>query len=119
MTAANTRPSGAVRGERLGARLSALAQLGATAAGGVNRQALTALDGQARSLLAAWARERGFTVAQDAIGNLFVRRDGREPTLSPVLTGSHLDTQPTGGRFDGAFGVAAGFEVLEAFEDAR
>jgi len=112
-------PSFAIRGERLSARLAALAQIGATPAGGVNRQALTQEDGQARALLAQWARDRGFHVAEDAIGNLFVRRSGTDPDLAPVLTGSHLDTQPTGGRFDGAYGVAAGFEVLEALEDAR
>lgn len=108
----------AVSSERLTARLTALAQIGATPAGGVNRQALTSADGQARALLAQWARERGFHVANDAIGNLFVRRNGTSPGLAPVLTGSHLDTQPTGGRFDGAYGVVAGLEVLEALEDA-
>lgn len=111
-------PAVAVRGERLWARIEALARIGATPGGGVNRQALTPEDGRARALLAQWARERGFHVAQDPIGNLFVRRNGTSSALAPVLTGSHLDTQPAGGRFDGAYGVAAGFEVLEALEDA-
>jgi N-carbamoyl-L-amino-acid hydrolase len=111
-------PSVAVSGKRLCARLAALAQIGATPGGGVNRQALTPEDGRARALLAQWARHRGFHVGQDPIGNVFVRRDGTNPALAPVLTGSHLDTQPAGGRYDGAYGVAAGFEVLEALEDA-
>jgi N-carbamoyl-L-amino-acid hydrolase len=118
MNEGGAQPLVAVSGERLSARLAALARIGATPGGGVNRQALTAEDGRARALVAHWAHSRGFHVAQDAIGNLFIRRDGAEPALAPVLTGSHLDTQPAGGRFDGAYGVAAGFEVLEALADA-
>ena len=104
--------------DRLWGRLMAMAELGATEKGGVNRQALTPLDGQARRRLADWAQARGFGLFQDAIGNLFVRRSGTDDTLPPVTTGSHLDTQPTGGRFDGAYGVMAGLEALEALEDA-
>ena len=111
------RVSDFVRQERLWERLMAMAELGATEKGGVNRQALTPEDGRARRLLADWAKARGFAVYQDAIGNLFVRRRGQDDTLPPVTTGSHLDTQPTGGRFDGVYGVLAGFEVLEALED--
>jgi N-carbamoyl-L-amino-acid hydrolase len=103
----------------LWSRLSKLGEIGATPAGGVNRQALTTEDAVARAMLARWARERGFAVATDAIGNLFVRRVGTLPGLEPILTGSHLDTQPTGGRFDGVYGVVAAFEVLEALEDAH
>lgn len=95
-----------------------LAKIGATAKGGVNRQALTPEDGAARRLLADWALARGFSIYQDAIGNLFVRRAGADDSLPPVTTGSHLDTQPTGGRFDGAYGVMAGLEALEALEDS-
>jgi len=111
------KPSDFVRQDRLWDRLMSMAQLGATNKGGVNRQALTEEDGRARRLLADWAQARGFDVYQDAIGNLFVRRPGTDDNLPPVTTGSHLDTQPTGGRFDGVYGVLAGFEVLEALED--
>lgn len=95
-----------------------LAQYGATANGGVNRQALSAEDIAARIHVVRWAEKQGFSAFQDEIGNLFIRRDGAEPGLPPVLTGSHLDSQPKGGRFDGAFGVVAGLEVLQALNDA-
>jgi N-carbamoyl-L-amino-acid hydrolase len=103
---------------RLWRRHMDMAQIGATEKGGVNRQALTPEDARARALLVSWAGARGFAVAHDAIGNLFVRRAGSDPNARPILTGSHMDTQPTGGRFDGIYGVLAGFEVLEALEDA-
>lgn len=112
------RVSDHVKQDRLWGRLMDLARIGATAKGGVNRQALTAEDGTARRMLADWALARGFSIFQDEIGNLFVRRSGSDDSLPPVTTGSHLDTQPTGGRFDGAYGVMAGFEALEALEDA-
>lgn len=102
---------------RLWQRHGEMGRIGATPKGGVNRQALSPEDGKARAQLAAWARARGFGVFTDAIGNLFVRREGTDGGARPVLTGSHLDTQPTGGRYDGAYGVLAGFEVLEALED--
>jgi N-carbamoyl-L-amino-acid hydrolase len=95
-----------------------VAAYGATGKGGVNRQALSREDVAAKSHVVRWAEERGFQCFQDEIGNLFVRREGAEPTLDPVMTGSHLDSQPTGGRFDGAYGVLAGLEVLDALNDA-
>ena len=104
---------------RLWQRHMDMARIGATEKGGVNRQALTQEDARARALLVSWAKSRGFAVATDAIGNLFVHREGTDPAARPILTGSHMDTQPTGGKFDGIYGVLAGFEVLEAFEDAR
>lgn len=107
-----------INGERLLKRLDAFAAIGATPAGGVNRQALSAEDREARRLLAELARARGFRVFQDPMANLFVRRDGRRSDLPPLLIGSHLDSQPTGGRFDGALGTLAAFEVLESLEDA-
>src|SRR3954452_8925900 len=113
------RVSAAIREDRLWQRHADMAKLGATAKGGVNRQALSPEDAAARRLLASWAAARGFAVATDAIGNLFVRREGTERSAAPVMTGSHLDSQPTGGRFDGAYGVLAGFEVLEGLADAR
>lgn len=106
-----------INGQRLIDRLDRFAQIGATAKGGVNRQALTGLDRQARQLLAELALQRGFKVFQDPIANLFIRREGSNPDLSPLLIGSHLDSQPTGGRFDGALGTLAAFEVLETLED--
>jgi beta-ureidopropionase / N-carbamoyl-L-amino-acid hydrolase len=103
---------------RLWERHMEMARLGALPGGGVNRQALSAEDAAARRLLTGWAAGQGFEVSTDPIGNLFVRRPGRVPGHAPVLTGSHLDTQPTGGRFDGAYGVLAGFETLQAMNDA-
>lgn len=108
----------AVDEARLWRRHVEMAAIGATGDGGVNRQTLTPGDASARALLAQWAGARGYAVSSDQIGNLFVRRAGRDPAARPILTGSHLDTQPTGGRFDGVYGVLAGFEVLEALDDA-
>ena len=107
-----------VNQERLWQRHAAMAKLGGTPRGGVNRQALSPEDAAARNQLAAWATARGFAVFTDAIGNLFVRRDGTDANASPVMSGSHMDSQPTGGRFDGMYGVLAAFEALEALEDA-
>jgi N-carbamoyl-L-amino-acid hydrolase len=108
----------AVKEDRLWQRHADMAKLGGTPKGGVNRQALSPEDAAARNLLASWAKARGFSVSTDAIGNLFVRREGSDPGAAPVMSGSHMDSQPTGGRFDGMFGVLAAFEALEALEDA-
>jgi|SRR5665213_315578 len=102
---------------RLLERHRAMAQVGATGRGGVNRQALTPADGEARRLLLSWTAGRGFVAEIDPIGNLFIRRPGEDSGLAPVMTGSHLDSQPTGGNFDGVFGVLAGLEVLETLDD--
>ncbi len=108
----------AIREERLWRRHADMAKLGGTPKGGVNRQALSAEDAAARNLLGSWAKARGFSISTDAIGNLFVRREGSDPNALPVMSGSHMDSQPTGGRFDGMYGVLAAFEALEALEDA-
>lgn len=108
----------AVREDRLWSRHMDMAAIGGTPDGGVDRQALTPAEAEARALMARWAAARGYAVATDAIGNLFVRREGTDPVARPILTGSHVDSQPTGGRFDGIYGVLAGFEVLEALDDA-
>jgi N-carbamoyl-L-amino-acid hydrolase len=107
-----------VNGERLLDRMRAFAAIGATPAGGVNRQALSDGDRAARRLLAELGLARGFAVFQDSMANLFIRREGRNPSHSPILIGSHLDSQPTGGRFDGALGTLSAFEVLESLEDS-
>lgn len=112
------KPRPKVNGERLLKRLGDFAAIGATPAGGVNRQALSAEDRRARARLASLAVERGFSVFQDDMANLFIRRDGKNGASPPFLIGSHLDSQPTGGRYDGALGTLAAFEVLETLEDA-
>ena len=106
-----------VNGGRLWASLMELARIGATPKGGVCRLAASDLDGEARRLFIRWCEEAGCTVAIDRIGNIFARRPGRNPELLPVMTGSHLDTQPTGGRFDGAYGVLAGLEIVRTLND--
>jgi N-carbamoyl-L-amino-acid hydrolase len=112
------RAAAAVDQERLWRRHMAMAEIGQIQGGGVSRQALSGDDIRARALLLEWAAARGYEPAVDAIANLFVRRPGREPDAAPVVAGSHIDSQPAGGRFDGIFGVLAGLEVLEALDDA-
>src|SRR5690606_36495697 len=106
-----------IDGDRLWDSLMRLARIGATPKGGVCRLALTDLDRQGRDLVASWAREAGMSVHVDRIGNLFMRREGRNPALPPVMAGSHIDTQPTGGKFDGNYGVLAGLEVVRTLQD--
>ena len=96
-----------------------MAKIGATVKGGCNRQALTDLDKQGRDLFIDWCREAGCTIKIDQMGNIFARRPGRDNTLPPVITGSHLDTQPTGGKFDGVYGVLAGLEVIRSLNNAK
>lgn len=106
-----------INGERLWQSLMEMAEIGATPKGGVCRLALTALDKEARDLFRHWCEEAGCTVSVDAIGNIFARRAGSDNSLPPIMTGSHLDSQPTGGKFDGAYGVMAGLEVLRTLND--
>ena len=106
-----------INGERLWASLMELAQIGATPKGGVCRLTLTDLDKQGRDLVTRWAREAGMSVTIDKIGNGFMRRSGRNNSLPPIMTGSHIDTQPTGGKFDGNYGVLAGIEVVRTLND--
>jgi N-carbamoyl-L-amino-acid hydrolase len=103
-----------VDAERLWRRHMELAQFGATANGGVNRQALSDEEVAARRVLVGWGEAIGLTASNDAAGNLFLRLPGTAPDLAPVLIGSHIDSQPTGGKFDGAFGVLAALESVEA-----
>ena len=113
----HARPPVAVNGERLWQSLMHLAELGATPKGGVCRLALTDLDRQARDRVVGWAREAGCSIRVDAIGNIFARRPGSDPARAAIATGSHIDTQPTGGKFDGNYGVLAGLEVVRTLND--
>lgn len=106
-----------VNGERLWQSLMDLARIGATPKGGVCRLALSELDGQGRDLVVGWAKAAGLAVTIDQIGNVFMRRAGRNNSLPPIVTGSHIDTQPTGGKFDGNYGVLAGLEVMRTLND--
>ncbi len=106
-----------IDGPRLWSALMELAAIGATPKGGVCRLALSELDKQGRDLVTRWAREAGMTVTIDKIGNGFMRRAGRNNSLPPIMTGSHIDTQPTGGKFDGNYGVLAGLEVVRTLND--
>src|SRR3546814_6950418 len=86
-------------------------------AGGNCRLALSDVDREGRDLFVRWCKEAGCAIAVDRMGNIFARRPGSDPSLAPVATGSHLDTQPTGGKFDGVFGVLAGLEVIRTLHD--
>lgn len=105
-----------VDGERLWQSLMDMAEIGPSPNGGSRRLALTRADYEGRARLLEWCRELGCTVRTDDIGNLFIRRPGLDDSLEPVATGSHLDTQPLGGRFDGILGVLAGLEVFRTLE---
>jgi len=106
-----------INGPRLWDTLMELAKIGATPKGGVCRLTLTDLDKQGRDLVLAWAKQADLTVTIDKIGNGFMRRAGRNNALPPIVTGSHIDTQPTGGKFDGNYGVLAGLEVVRTLND--
>ena len=94
-----------------------MAKIGPGIAGGNNRQTLTDDDKLGRDLFKRWCQEAGMTVSIDTMGNMFARRPGKNDSLPPVMTGSHLDTQPTGGRFDGIFGVLAALEAVRTMND--
>ena len=106
-----------INGDRLWESLMELAQIGATEKGGVCRLALTDLDREGRDLFIRWCEAAGCTVSVDRVGNVFARRPGKDESRPPVMTGSHLDSQPTGGKFDGAYGVLAGLEVIRTLND--
>ncbi|MFP5390453.1 MAG: Zn-dependent hydrolase [Gammaproteobacteria bacterium] len=114
-----TRPIDSLRvdGTRLWSALMELARIGATPKGGVKRLALTDLDRQGRDLVVEWGTAAGLAITVDQIGNVFMRRAGRDAARAPVVTGSHIDTQPTGGKFDGNYGVLAGLEVVRTLND--
>lgn len=107
-----------IDGDRLWNSLMEMAQIGATAKGGVRRLTLTDLDRESRELFTRWCEDAGCTVTIDRVGNMFARRPGRDPSKKPVMSGSHLDSQPTGGKYDGAYGVLAALEVVRTLNDA-
>ena len=106
-----------IDGQRLWDSLMGFAAIGATPKGGVRRLTLTDVDRQGRQKFRTECEQAGLTVRVDEIGNMFARRPGRDPSRLPVLFGSHLDTQPSGGKFDGALGVLAGLEVMRSLND--
>jgi beta-ureidopropionase / N-carbamoyl-L-amino-acid hydrolase len=107
-----------IDGERLWASMMYMGRIGATPGGGSGRIALTDLDREARDVFVDWCREAGCAVRIDRMGNIFARRAGTDEARPPVMTGSHLDTQPLGGKFDGVYGVLAGLEVVRTLNDA-
>ena len=106
-----------IDGRRLWDSLMAMAEIGATPKGGVRRLTLTDVDRRGRERFRALCEDAGLAVRVDAIGNMFARREGRDPTRAPVLMGSHLDSQPSGGKYDGALGVLGGLEVMRTLRD--
>ncbi|HVZ09074.1 Zn-dependent hydrolase [Rhodopila sp.] len=106
-----------IDGKRLWDSLMSFAEIGATPKGGVRRLTLTDVDKRGRDRFKAECEALGLTVRVDEIGNMFARRPGRDPNRAPVLFGSHLDSQPSGGKFDGALGVLAGLEVMRSLND--
>ena len=103
--------------DRLWDSLMEMAKIGPGVAGGNNRQTLTDADGEGRTLFAAWCDEAGLTMGVDQMGTMFARREGTDPDALPVYVGSHLDTQPTGGKYDGVLGVLGGLEVIRTLND--
>ncbi len=107
-----------IDGDRLWQSIMEMAEIAATEKGGNCRLALTDDDREGRDLFVSWCQEAGMTCTVDQMGNIFARRPGKVPDALPVSTGSHLDTQPTGGKFDGVFGVLAGLEIVRTLNDA-
>ncbi|HWA20515.1 MAG TPA: Zn-dependent hydrolase [Devosia sp.] len=103
--------------DRLWNSIHELAEIGPGIAGGNNRQTLTDDDKKGRELFQRWCDGAGLTMGVDQMGTMFMRREGTEPKLDPVFVGSHLDTQPTGGRYDGVLGVLSGLEVIRTLND--
>ena len=106
-----------ISGDRLWETLMEMAKIGPGVRGGNNRQTLTDEDAEGRKLFARWCEEAGMTVGVDQMGTMFARREGADPDLDPVMVGSHLDTQPTGGKYDGVLGVLAGLEIVRTLND--
>lgn len=107
-----------IDGDRLWDSIMEMAKIGPGVRGGNNRQTLTDADAEGRHLFRRWCEDVGATVAIDTMGNMFARYEGTEPALDPVMVGSHLDTQPTGGKFDGVLGVLGALEIIRSLKDA-
>ncbi|SMC50298.1 N-carbamoyl-L-amino-acid hydrolase [Fulvimarina manganoxydans] len=106
-----------IDGDRLWDALMEMAKIGPGVAGGNNRQTLTDEDGEGRKLFQSWAEAAGMTMGVDTMGNMFFRREGADPDALPVYVGSHLDTQPTGGKYDGVLGVLGALELVRTLND--
>ena len=106
-----------VNGDRLWDSLMEMAKIGPGVAGGNNRQTLTDADAEGRALFQRWCEEAGCSMGLDQMGNMFARFEGTDPEALPVYVGSHLDTQPTGGKYDGVLGVLGGLEILRTLKD--
>ena len=106
-----------INGDRLWDSLMEMAKIGPGVAGGNNRQTLTDEDAEGRALFQTWCEEAGLTMGVDTMGNMFMRREGTDPDALPVYVGSHLDTQPTGGKYDGVLGVLGGLEIVRTMND--
>src|SRR6056297_3069796 len=106
-----------VNGDRLWDSLMEMAKIGPGVAGGNNRQTLTDEDAEGRALFQQWCEAAGLSMGLDQMGNMFARREGTDPDALPVYVGSHLDTQPTGGKYDGVLGVLGGLEILRSLND--
>ncbi|KIC17617.1 Zn-dependent hydrolase [Leisingera sp. ANG-Vp] len=106
-----------INGDRLWDSLMEMAKIGPGIAGGNNRQTLTDEDGEGRALFEKWCKAEGCTMGLDQMGNMFARREGTDPDALPVYVGSHLDTQPTGGKYDGVLGVLGGLELIRSLND--
>lgn len=106
-----------INGDRLWDSLMEMAKIGPGIAGGNNRQTLTDEDAEGRALFQSWCEAAGMTMGVDTMGNMFATREGTDPYALPVYVGSHLDTQPTGGKYDGVLGVLAGLELIRTMND--
>jgi N-carbamoyl-L-amino-acid hydrolase len=106
-----------INGDRLWDSIMEMAKIGPGVAGGNNRQTLTDADAEGRALFQKWCEEAGMTMGVDTMGNMFATRDGTDPDALPVYIGSHLDTQPTGGKYDGVLGVLGGLEAIRSMND--
>lgn len=106
-----------INGDRLWDAIHEIAEIGPGVRGGNNRQTLTDADRDGRRLFQKWCEAAGMTVAVDSMGTMFARRPGQDDSLPPVMVGSHLDTQPTGGRYDGVLGVLGGLEIIRTLND--
>ena len=106
-----------VNGDRLWDSIMEMAKIGPGVAGGNNRQTLTDDDAKGRELFNSWCEKEGLAMGLDTMGNMFARREGTDPNALPVMVGSHLDTQPTGGKYDGVLGVLGGLEIIRTLND--